>query len=74
MNDMSLAVLGCGYAARLHSRTLQRLAPALPRYYASGQLSNDPMRSCRCGMAAAGPSPWSRPVRADRRRLIHGMS
>jgi predicted dehydrogenase len=43
MNDMSLAVLGCGYAARLHSRTLQRLAPALPRYYASraGEKASD---------------------------------
>jgi len=28
-------LLGCGLAARLHSRTLRRVAPHLPRFYAS---------------------------------------
>jgi predicted dehydrogenase len=31
----ALAFLGCGAAALMHSRTLRRLAPRLPRYYAS---------------------------------------
>jgi predicted dehydrogenase len=31
----SIAVIGCGSAAALHTRTLRRIAPALPRYYAS---------------------------------------
>ena len=35
MTELNLAVLGCGYAAQLHSRTLRNLEPGLPRYYAS---------------------------------------
>lgn len=35
MIGQSIAFLGCGAAALMHSRTLRRLAPKLPRFYAS---------------------------------------
>jgi predicted dehydrogenase len=43
MSDLRLAFIGCGAATLMHSRTLQRIAPDLPRYYAS-----------RCSEKAAG--------------------
>ena len=45
-----LAFLGCGQAARMHSRTLARVAPAVPRYYAS----RDGARAAACNRELRG--------------------
>lgn len=50
---LSLLLLGCGEAARMHSRTLARVAPGVPRYYASRSPERARAASERWGGAGA---------------------